>query len=324
METIERALADEGPLSGEQLKRAPRGRRRADRGPGAHPPDVPRGPARHRRARPDGRQAARLRRSSATGSVRSGRSTATRHWPSWPAATSSATARPTTATWRRWAGLPLRDARAGLGAIASELVEREDGLVDLAKRPPAEPHPAPRLLGAFDPLLLGWTSREEVVGPHKQLVTINGIFRPFALVDGRAVATWRLTRGKVTIEPLGRVTKKAAAALEADAGAVEGFMAGTENNEGSEMGQPVVHFEVVGKDGDKLQSYYAEMFDWEVNADNQMKYGLVEPPRARRASASAAASARAPRATRATSPSTSKSPTSRRRWPRPRASAAPG
>ena len=71
----------------------------------------------------------------------------------------------------RWAGLPLRDARAGLEAIASELVEREDGLVDLAKRPPPAPLPAPRLLGAFDPLLLGWTSREEVVGPHKRLVT---------------------------------------------------------------------------------------------------------------------------------------------------------
>jgi len=34
----------------------------------------------------------------------------------------------------RWAGLPLRDARAGLGAIADELVQRPDGLVDLAGR----------------------------------------------------------------------------------------------------------------------------------------------------------------------------------------------
>jgi uncharacterized protein len=42
------------------------------------------------------------------------------------------------------------------------------------------------------------------------------------------------------------------------------------------MGQPVVHFEVVGKDGDKLKSYYAEMFDWQINDDNPMKYGLVE------------------------------------------------
>ena len=80
------------------------------------------------------------------------------------------------------------------------------------------------------------------------------------------------------------------------------------------MGQPVVHFEVVGKDGDKLKSYYAEMFDWEVKDDNPMKYGLVDAARGLgRRRASAAGSARAPRATRATSPSTSRCPTSRRR-----------
>jgi DNA glycosylase AlkZ-like len=126
----------------------------------------------------------------------------------------------------RWAGLPLRDARAGLSAIATELVERDDGLVDLAKRPPAQPLPPPRLLGAFDPLLLGWTSREDIVGPHRMLVTNNGIFRPFALVDGRAVATWRFASGEVTIEHLGKVTKVAAKALEADAGEVERFLGG--------------------------------------------------------------------------------------------------
>jgi len=117
----------------------------------------------------------------------------------------------------RWAGLPLRDARAGLAAIASELEQREDGLVELKGSPDPAPLPPPRLLGAFDPLLLGWTSREEVVGPHQVLVTINGIFRPFALVDGRAVARWGLAGGKVTIEHLSKVGKKDAAALEADA-----------------------------------------------------------------------------------------------------------
>ncbi len=125
----------------------------------------------------------------------------------------------------RWAGLPLRDARAGLAAIASELVEREDGLVHLAKHPPAAEVPGPRLLGPYDPLLLGWTSRKAILGPHSQLVTINGIFKPFAMVNGRAVATWRLNRGKVTIEPLGRITKQANAALAADAADVERFMA---------------------------------------------------------------------------------------------------
>lgn len=126
----------------------------------------------------------------------------------------------------RWAGLPLRDARAGLAAIAAELEERDDGLVDLAKRSVPEPLPRPRLLGAYDPLLLGWTSREEIVGPHKMLVTNNGLFRPFALVKGRAVSTWKLAGGKVTIEHLGKVSKKDAAALEKDARRVLEFFGG--------------------------------------------------------------------------------------------------
>jgi len=125
----------------------------------------------------------------------------------------------------RWAGLPLRDARAGLAAIASELVERDDGLLHLAKHPPVAEVPGPRLLGAFDPLLLGWTSREMILGPHTHLVTMNGIFRPFAMVKGRAVGTWRLNRGKVTFEPLGKISKAATAALTADAADVERFMA---------------------------------------------------------------------------------------------------
>ena len=41
------------------------------------------------------------------------------------------------------------------------------------------------------------------------------------------------------------------------------------------MGQPVVHFEVVGKDAAKLQSYYSDLFGWEVNSNNPMNYGIV-------------------------------------------------
>lgn len=42
------------------------------------------------------------------------------------------------------------------------------------------------------------------------------------------------------------------------------------------MGQPVVHFEVVGKDGDALRSFYGDLFEWKINADNPMKYGIVD------------------------------------------------
>ena len=42
------------------------------------------------------------------------------------------------------------------------------------------------------------------------------------------------------------------------------------------MGQAVVHFEVVGKDGEKLRKYYSELFGWNIDADNPMNYGMVQ------------------------------------------------
>ncbi len=125
----------------------------------------------------------------------------------------------------KWAGLPLRDARAGLAAIAAEIEQGEDGLLRLPGRSEPEPLPPPRLLGAFDPVLLGWTSREEVIGRHTRLVTKNGIFHPFAMVEGRAVAKWGWPGGKLKLEPLERLPAKVRAALEADAEDVSRFLA---------------------------------------------------------------------------------------------------
>jgi Winged helix DNA-binding domain len=86
----------------------------------------------------------------------------------------------------KWAGLPLRDARAGLAAIASELTQRPDGLLELRRGRHDESSPPPRLLGAFDPVLLGWTSREAVTDGQDAALIAGGIFKPFALVGGRA------------------------------------------------------------------------------------------------------------------------------------------
>jgi predicted enzyme related to lactoylglutathione lyase len=41
------------------------------------------------------------------------------------------------------------------------------------------------------------------------------------------------------------------------------------------MGRPVVHFEVIGKDAGALHGFYARLFDWRMQADNEMGYGLV-------------------------------------------------
>jgi uncharacterized protein YcaQ len=126
----------------------------------------------------------------------------------------------------RWAGLPLRDARSGLSRIAGELVERpDDGLVSLGASeryalPPAQ------LLGAFDPLLLGWISRVAILAGHGSLVTVGGIFRPFALVEGKAAATWSLAAGEVVLEPFGPLPQSTRETLEADAADVVRYLAG--------------------------------------------------------------------------------------------------
>jgi hypothetical protein len=119
----------------------------------------------------------------------------------------------------KWSGLPLRDTRAGLAAIAAELRERPDGLVELRRRRPSKPpqEPPPKLLGAFDPLLLGWSSREDIVGDGSGIVTNNGIFRPIALVGGRAVATWTLPAGVVRLAPFAPLPTTDVEVLRADA-----------------------------------------------------------------------------------------------------------
>jgi len=123
----------------------------------------------------------------------------------------------------RWANLPLRDVRRGLQGISAEVDCDDSGLLDLRGRPEAEPAP-PRLLGAFDPLLLGWVSREPVVGQYQGIVTSNGIFRPFALVDGRAVGLWSLVRGRPVLAPFDALPVEVEDALRADALDVQRFL----------------------------------------------------------------------------------------------------
>jgi hypothetical protein len=114
-----------------------------------------------------------------------------------------------------WNGLPLRDARAGLQAIASELAERDDDLVDLAARDPAPDAIPARLLAAFDPYLLGWKDREFAVPAEhsKRVHPGGGLLRATATVDGLAVGTWSAAGAHVQLEPFGRLPAGARVAL---------------------------------------------------------------------------------------------------------------
>jgi hypothetical protein len=112
-----------------------------------------------------------------------------------------------------WSGLPLSDARSALQHARITEVHRPRAL------------PPPMLLGPFDPLLHGWASRAPVVGEHRDIVTTNGIFRPIALVDGKAVATWSLAAGVPAITPLEPLSVITRRTLERDAKDVLRFLA---------------------------------------------------------------------------------------------------
>jgi hypothetical protein len=117
-----------------------------------------------------------------------------------------------------WSGLPAADVRRAW---------REP------EPPSGEPPEGPvRLLPAFDEWLLGWASRDLVLPQqHAQRVLRGGIIRPVAIADGRVFATWRLDRrrGRVELEPFGRMTRAMRAGVEAEAtriGAADVYFAG--------------------------------------------------------------------------------------------------
>jgi hypothetical protein len=128
----------------------------------------------------------------------------------------------------KWAGLPLRDARAGLATIGRRIVERDDGLLELEGCLPAGSARV-CLLDQWDPVLVGWRSREPLLGAFPERLSPSAHYRPFAYVGGRAVATWRLRDGAVAIEaPFARLSRAERSALAAEAAAVERFFRGAD------------------------------------------------------------------------------------------------
>jgi predicted enzyme related to lactoylglutathione lyase len=42
------------------------------------------------------------------------------------------------------------------------------------------------------------------------------------------------------------------------------------------MGAPVVWFEFGGRNGQALQDFYSELFEWKIDANNPLEYGTVD------------------------------------------------
>src|SRR6202034_2754667 len=87
------------------------------------------------------------------------------------------------------------------------------------------PRPPPRVLGVFAPLLHGWQSRATVLGPHEPQIVRGGMFGSFALASGRAVGTWGLPGGQVSLTLLEEVSAAHRRALETEGEDVRRFLA---------------------------------------------------------------------------------------------------
>src|SRR4051794_21102377 len=113
----------------------------------------------------------------------------------------------------KWAGITLGDARTALAAAGQPTP------------PEAAPIPPGRLLGAFDPVLLGWADRAPLVPADVAGQVISGgMFRPSVLLRGRVAGVWRLEGGRVEHDVTG--AQRALRALRAEAADVERFLGG--------------------------------------------------------------------------------------------------
>ncbi len=130
-----------------------------------------------------------------------------------------------------WAGLPLRDAKAGLRGAARAIGAAGEDRFDLRTRPPVPRRLPPRLVPAFDAYLLGWEDRAYAVPPEQvDKVRLGGMIRAVALVDGRAVGTWAARRSgrrmQVDLDEWVEISAAARAGLDAEAADVVRFETG--------------------------------------------------------------------------------------------------
>ena len=76
-------------------------------------------------------------------------------------------------------------------------------------------------------LVLSHDDRSRVLGEvtPSRIVTNNGIVHATILVDGFVVGTWQLERGRVRLEPFGKLDAAAKRALKDEAERLEAFVA---------------------------------------------------------------------------------------------------
>jgi winged helix DNA-binding protein len=132
----------------------------------------------------------------------------------------------------QWSGLPIAALQPGLEALEPLRRFRDKRgreLLDLPRRPlPSADTPAPvRFLPRWDSSLLAYDVRERILPEpyRKAVIQRNGDVRPTFLVDGFVAGLWDEQGGRVVLEPFGPVPRQVRRELDAEARALERFLA---------------------------------------------------------------------------------------------------
>ena len=144
--------------------------------------------------------------------------------------------------YRWWSGLPASDARRSMQSITDELIEiAVDGRSMWMTRDAAasidevldQKDQVLRVLGPFDPYVLGYAKRDLLV-PAPYLKRINaggGMIRSCVLIDGRLVGTWERRRRShsmtVTVTAFEPLSDDALQQMDSEFGEIGRFL-GTE------------------------------------------------------------------------------------------------
>jgi len=129
-----------------------------------------------------------------------------------------------------WAGLPPKEISPALERMRLRHFKSEDGeeLVDLPRAPLPDPEtPAPvRFLPTWDASLLVHARRTQIL-PEEHRPRVFNARTPQSvatfLVDGQVAGTWRYDKGKLRIEPFGKLHKATRRELDEEAGRLAAF-----------------------------------------------------------------------------------------------------
>jgi DNA glycosylase AlkZ-like len=132
-----------------------------------------------------------------------------------------------------WAGLPARSLERVAEKLSLRRFRAEDGaeLLDLPRAPRPDPEtPAPpRLLPTWDATLLAHARRTQIL-PETHRAKVFNTATPHSLsaflVDGQVAGSWKIERGKVRLQPFGRLPSGVRKQLDEEADRLAEFVAG--------------------------------------------------------------------------------------------------